>query len=362
MRESFMRHAVWSRHNGVAVVGATGMVGRCLLALLHKRGVPAASVRAFASARSAGTTVAFGPDQLPVQEVKPGAFVGVRFAFFAVNAAVARSLCPQAVREGAVCLDKSSAHRLLPDVPLVVPQINAERLAGYRARGIVASPNCVAIPVTRVLAVLRQGAPLQRVVACTYQAASGAGDAGVRRLQQALCDFAATPSIDMDVAGGGPRGSSQTKGDAVPLPGIPEGEPFLPHGRSEEEEKVVRECRRVLEAPELPMEATCVRVPVFHGHAVALHAAFDGPLSVERARGLLAEAEGVKLVDEGRLGPYPTSVDVTGTDMVAVGRVRRDRSVAHGLALWVCSDNVCVGAALNAVRTAEILYERYWER
>ena len=341
-------------HAHVAVVGASGMVGRQVLTCLRDLHFITASVRAFASPQSTQHQLDIGGETIDVHPIHPRAFDGVQLAFFAVDNAVARQFCPQAIAAGAICIDKSSAHRMDEDVPLVVPEVNPNALSGWRARHIVASPNCVVIPLVRVLHALRQGSPLKRVVVCSYQAASGMGKQGVQQLQQQ------TQQLLQNKAQQPMHRSKQLAFNVLPC--IPESGKFSEAGSSCEEDKVVLECRKILDEPQLPIEATCVRVPVLHGHAAAVHVEFTQPMPPQHARQLLAAAAGVQLFhhDAPNLPPFPTPAHVVGTNTVAVGRVRRDRSVTNGLALWLCSDNVRVGAAVNAVRTAQLLCEQYW--
>ncbi|MEM7588787.1 MAG: aspartate-semialdehyde dehydrogenase [Myxococcota bacterium] len=335
----------------VAVVGASGMVGQQVLESLRELSFPAASVRAFASTRSTHHQLDTGHEKIDVQPISPNAFEGVQVAFFAVNHEVARQYCPQAIAAGAVCIDKSSAHRMHEDVPLVVPEVNPAILSGWRARHIVASPNCVVIPLVRVLHALRQDSCLKRVVVCSYQAASGLGKQGIQQLQQQTQELLQNkPPQSMDWA-------KQLAFNVLPC--IPESGKLSEAGSSAEEDKIVLECRKILEEPQLSMEATCVRVPVLHGHAAAVHVEFAQPMCVKRAVQLLEASPGMRLF-HSNTSSYPTPAHVAGSDTVAVGRIRLDRSVKNGLVLWLCSDNIRVGAAVNAVQTARLLCEQHW--
>ena len=297
----------------VGVVGATGAVGGVLLGILDERGF--GEPRLFASARSAGTEV----DGRPVEEATPEALAGagVDVCFFAIGASASRELAPHAVRGSAVVLDKSSAWRMEPDVPLVVPEVNGERALEHQ--GIVAVPNCSTIPLTVVLQPLHEEAGLARVRVATYQSVSGAG---LQRMEQ----LRATPSGDQDLA----------------MDWDFDGEEF------DEETKIREETRKIMELPELPVSATCVRVPVLVGHSEAIWIETERPLSAERARELLGAAPGVRLDD------FPTPGKAAGTDDVLVGRIRPDRA-GNGLSLFLSCDNLRKGAALNAVQIAELL-------
>ncbi|HEU4450427.1 MAG TPA: Asd/ArgC dimerization domain-containing protein [Gaiellaceae bacterium] len=303
----------------VGVVGATGAVGTVTLELLAERGVE--TVRAFASARSAGSSVRFGDRELVVEEATPGGLAAgdLDLVFFSVGTAASRELVPHAVRGGATVVDKSDAYRLTEGVPLVVAGVNDHVLDGD---DVVANPNCSAMQLTCVLKPLHEAAGLARVRLATYQSASGAGDAGIERLR-ATAPAEGDLSMDWDL----------------------DGDEFS------EEWKLRAETRKILELPELPLHAACVRVPVLVGHAQAVWVETEEPLSPDAAREALARAPHVELAD------LPTPGDAAGRDTVLVGRVRRD-TAGDGLALWVVNDNLRKGAALNAVQIAELLLER----
>jgi aspartate-semialdehyde dehydrogenase len=302
----------------VAVIGATGAVGAVTMQLLRERGY--GQVRAFASARSAGRQLEGG---LVVEEATPEALAAgdIDLAFFSVGTSASRELVPHAVRGGAVAVDKSSAYRLQDGIPLVVPEVNGERALEHD--GIVANPNCCTIPLTMALKPLHDAAGLARVRVSTYQSVSGAG---MQRMEELRSQAPAEGNLGMD----------------WPF----DGEEF------EEESKLRAESRKVLELPDLPFSATCVRVPVLIGHAEAVWVETVEPLSADDARGLLRQAPGIELRD------FPTPRDATGIDEVIVGRVRRDPTVANGLVLFVVADNLRKGAALNAIQIAELIFER----
>jgi aspartate-semialdehyde dehydrogenase len=302
----------------VAVVGATGAVGAVTMQLLRERGY--GKVRAFASARSSGRQLEGG---LVVEETTPKALAAgdIDLAFFSVGTGASRELVPHAVRGGAIVVDKSSAYRLQDGIPLVVPEVNGERALEHD--GIVANPNCCTIPLTMTLKPLHDAAGLARVRVSTYQSVSGAGAARMAELRS-------TPSGEADLA----------------MDWDFDGEEF------DEESKLRGETRKVLELPELPISATCVRVPVLVGHAEAVWVETEEPLSAEDARRLLGDAPGIRLED------FPTPHDATGIDDVLVGRIRRDPTVANGLVFFVVADNLRKGAALNAIQIAELILER----
>ncbi|HZB22716.1 MAG TPA: Asd/ArgC dimerization domain-containing protein [Gaiellaceae bacterium] len=298
----------------VGVIGATGAVGRVTLALLRERGYD--DVRAFASSRSAGTTV----DGLEVEEATPDTLAagGLDVALFSVGTSASRELVPHAVRGGAVCVDKSSAFRLEDGIPLVVPEVNGDRAREHD--GIVANPNCCTIPLTCVLKPLADVAGLRRVHVATYQSASGAGAGAMERLRAQSTDETDL-AMDWDF----------------------DGEEF------DEESKLRDETRKIMELPDLPISATCVRVPVMVGHAEAVWVETESPLSAADAKRLLGESPAIRLDD------FPTPGKAAGTDHVDVGRIRGDATVENGLSLFVACDNLRKGAALNAIQIAESL-------
>jgi aspartate-semialdehyde dehydrogenase len=305
----------------LAVVGATGAVGAVTLELLAERGYE--DVRAFASARSAGSRVAFGGEALVVEEATPEALAAgdLDLCFFSVGTSSSRELVPHAVRGGAVVVDKSSAYRLEDGIPLVVPEVNGARALEHD--GIVANPNCCTIPLTCVLKPLEKAAHLARVRVATYQSASGAGRAAMERLAGEAPE---QHDLRMD-----------WEFDGVEF---------------DEEWKLREETRKIMELPELPVSATCVRVPVMVGHAEAVWVETEGPLTAEEARGLLEAAPGVRVVD------FPSPGQAAGGDEVLVGRIRDDPTGENGLVLFLAGDNLRKGAALNAIQIAELLLSR----
>jgi aspartate-semialdehyde dehydrogenase len=302
----------------IAVIGATGAVGAVTLELLTERGY--GQVRAFATARSAGRQLEGGHF---VEETTPEALEAgdIDLAFFSVGTGASRELVPHAVRGGAVAVDKSSAYRLQDGIPLVVPEVNGNRALEHD--GIVANPNCCAIPLTMTLKPLHDAAGLARVRVSTYQSVSGAG---AQRMEELRSTPAGEGNLSMDWDF--------------------DGEEF------DEESKLRSETRKILELPELPISATCVRVPVLVSHAEAVWVETQEPLSAEGARELLGRAPGIRLED------FPTPHDATGIDDVLVGRIRRDPTVANGLVFFVVADNLRKGAALNAIQIAELIFER----
>lgn len=332
----------------VAVVGATGAAGTTVLRVLEDRVFPVGELRPLASARSAGSTVRFRDHEMVVGEVDESALDGVDIAFFAAGSAAARRFAPVVAAGGGVAVDKSSAYRLDPEVPLVVPEVNARLLECHR--GIVANPNCVAIPLSMVLAPLHAALGVRHVTVATYQAASGGG-------RDLVAELAAQ---ERDDAYGRPPQRSVyphvLHGNVVPGGWRMEGD------QTEEELKVVAETRRVLGLPELPIAITSVRVPVAVGHAAAVWVECDQDVEADQARRLLAQAPGLLLVDDPATQQYPTPRAVAGSDDVHVGRIRADRSRPNSLALFFAADNLRKGAATNAVQVAERLLELHWDR
>jgi aspartate-semialdehyde dehydrogenase len=334
-----------------AVVGATGIVGQELLAILAESRIPVASVLAIASANSAGERVNFGDEELVVQELSDEVFNGIDVAFFGVSSDLAKKYVPIAAKKGAVSIDKSSAYRMDKDVPLVVPDVNSDDVAMYKNHGVVASPNCTATPLVQVLAALNRVAKLKRVVMASYQAVSGAGKGGLEELDKQTRDLFNMRDPESEVF------NNRIAFNVIPC--IPASGNFSPDGSTEEEQKVIDETRRILKMPDLKMAVTCARVPVFNGHSEAVNIEFDSEMSVDKAREVLANAPGIVVIDDIHTLLFPTPADATGEDYTLVGRIRRDNSVQHGISLWLTSDNLRTGAALNAVRIAEILCSKY---
>jgi len=326
----------------VAVVGATGAVGQTTLKILEERKFPLRELRAFASARSAGKTVIFKGEAVPVQALGPAAFRGVEIALFSAGSAQSREYAPLAVQAGAVVVDKSSAFRMDPQVPLVVPEINGHAIRGHR--GIVACPNCTSIVTVMPLKPLHEAGRLRRVVATSYQAVSGAGVNGVDELRRQTLAWARGEAIT-------PRFFPHQIAFNV----IPHVDRFGADGYTGEELKLVNELRKILELPDLPISPTTVRVPVFTAHSVAVNVETEVRLGRERAREVLAAFPGLRLWDEPAENRYPMPVVAEGQDECYVGRIREDLSQANGLNLWVVGDQLRKGAALNGIQIAELL-------
>lgn len=329
----------------VAVVGATGAVGRTLVSLLEERSFPVARLRLLATARSAGERLAFRGEALAVDEVSEAALEGHDVVLFSAGADAARHWGKVAVERGAVVIDNSAAFRLEPDVPLVVPEVNGHRLAA-RPR-LVANPNCSTIQLVLVLAPLHRQVGLSRVVVSTYQSVSGTGAEALEELES---------QVRADAAG-----SESPPARVYPHPiafnCIPQVDEFFDNGYCREEVKIVLETRKILEAPELAITATTVRVPVRVAHSESVNLTLARPVNPDEARRWLAEAPGVVVRDDPARGIYPTPREAAGRDEAFVGRIRRDLSQAAGLDLWICCDNLRKGAATNALQIAERLFD-----
>jgi aspartate-semialdehyde dehydrogenase len=329
-----------SKRLNVAVVGATGMVGQAMLSILAERNFPAARVRALASERSKGLTVAYNGSSITIERIDEKAFKGVDVALFATSSDIALIYGPVAVEAGAMVIDNSSAWRMKENVPLVVPEVNREDIRDNE--GIIANPNCCAIPLTVVLHPLKKAVGLERVLISTYQSASGAGRALVDELEEQTKAIAGGTEPQVVVY------PYQLAYNVVPGGWRPE-----PDGYNEEEVKIVNETRKILHMADLLMVATCVRVPVPIGHGESVFIETRDKITAGEARTLLGSAPGVIVQDDPHARLYPTPHNVAGKDEVYVGRIRNDPSSSRGLALWLVSDNLRKGAALNAVQIAE---------
>ena len=335
----------------VAVVGATGVVGRTMIQILLEREFPVGELRLLASERSAGRMVSVDGQTLEVRRATAEAFDGVDIALFSAGGDASRDLAPLAAARGATVIDNSSAWRMDPTIPLVVSQVNADDLEGHP--GIIANPNCSTMQLVPVLMALRDSVGLERVVVDTYQAVSGTGGDAIRELEG---------QVRAHVAG-------ETKPVAVyphqiAFNALPQVDVFLANGYTKEEWKVVSESRKILHLPDLRLSCTAVRVPVFVAHSEAVHVETRAPITPDRARALFAAVDGVVVQDDPSTSTYPLATEAAGSDDIYVGRVRQDPSIdgERGLAFWVVSDNLRKGAATNAVQIAEELIERDWVR
>jgi aspartate-semialdehyde dehydrogenase len=336
----------------VAVVGATGNVGREILNILAERQFPLTEVAAVASSRSSGDIIDFGDSgqELKVKNLEHFDFEGWDMAIFAAGGEISKAYAPKAAAAGCTVIDNSSAFRMDPDVPLIVPEVNADAIEGYRAKNIIANPNCSTAQMVVALKPLHDAARIKRIVVATYQSVSGAGKAGMDELfEQSRNIFVGDSNTPVKF----------TKQIAFNV--IPHIDSFLDDGSTKEEWKMVVETKKILD-PRIKVTATCVRVPVFVGHSEAIHVEFEDEISADEAREILREAPGVMLVDKREDGGYVTPVECVGDYATFVSRVREDPTVDNGLALWVVSDNLRKGAALNAVQIAELLGRRHLQK
>jgi len=329
----------------IAVVGATGMVGRMFLRVLEERRLPASEYVLFASARSAGEAVEFMGRQHTVRELTEDAFkdLGVDIALFSAGGGTSKVFAPIVAASGAVVIDNSSTWRMDPEVPLVVPEVNAHAIQQYKNKGIIANPNCSTIQAMVALKPLADRYGLRRVVYSTYQAVSGAGMGGYSDLENGL------------------KGEAPQK-FPHPIAGnvLPQIDVFLDNGYTKEEQKMIDETRKILGLPNLRVTATTVRVPVFHGHSESINAELESPFEIADIRALWEAAEGLVVQDDPERGVYPMPICAADTDPVYVGRLRRDFSVENGINFWCVADNIRKGAATNAVQIAQELIHQ-WE-
>jgi aspartate-semialdehyde dehydrogenase len=326
----------------IALVGATGAVGAELLGVLERRNFPVAALRAISSARSAGKTVPFKGRAVPVEALTENSFAGIDIAFFSAGSEISRTWVPLARQAGAIVIDNSPAFRMEEDVPLVIPEINAADVRKHR--GIIANPNCTAAVALMAIYPLHRAFGVRRVIAASYQAVSGTGARAIAELKEQV----AAAATNQEAA-------PQVYPHPIAFNLLPHVGSFSASGYTSEEEKLQSEGRKIMHLPAFRASITCVRVPVYRAHSIAVTAEFERPVSVEQAREVLAKAPGLELVDEPRGNRYPMPLYVAGKDNCEVGRVRLDCALENGLSFWVAGDQLLKGAALNAVQIAELL-------
>jgi aspartate-semialdehyde dehydrogenase len=326
----------------VAILGATGAVGTEIIDILASRNFPVAELKLLASPRSAGKTLIFQGEQLKVEPVREDSFQGIDLVLASAGGSNSKAWVKTIVEAGAVMVDNSSAFRMNPQVPLIVPEINPETAANHR--GVIANPNCTTILMALAIYPLHQVQPLKRVIVSTYQSASGAG---ARAMEEVKTQARAILN------------GQEAKPEVLPYPLafnlFPHNSPLNEQGYCEEEIKMIKETRKIFNAPDLRLSATCVRVPVLRAHSEAINLEFDRPFPVAKAREILSTSPGVKLIENWEQNYFPMPIDATGQDDVLVGRIRQDLSHPNGLELWLCGDQIRKGAALNAVQIAELL-------
>jgi aspartate-semialdehyde dehydrogenase len=338
-----------SKKFNVAVAGATGAVGETMLSILAERNFPVDKVYALASSRSVGKRVQFGKKELVVEDLATFDFKDVQIGLFSPGASVSDVHAPRAVAAGCVVVDNTSRYRYEKDIPLVVPEVNPHAVAQYKNRGIIANPNCSTIQMVVALKPIHDAVGIERINVCTYQAVSGTGMKAIDELAQQTAALLNGKPVEVKVY---PK--------QIAFNAIPQIDVFMENGYTKEEMKMVWETRKIMEDESIQVNPTTVRIPVFYGHSEAVHIETRKKITAEYAMKLLEKASGVTVVDERSPGGYPTAVtEAAGKDPVYVGRIREDISHPRGLDLWVVSDNVRKGAALNSVQIAEILVKDY---
>jgi aspartate-semialdehyde dehydrogenase len=335
----------------VAVVGATGAVGQQMVACLEERHFPVAELKLLASERSLGRALSFRGREIPVDMLTEESFAGIEIALFSAGGEISKKFAPLAAQAGAVVVDNSSAWRMDPEVPLVVPEVNPKDIALYRNRGIIANPNCSTIQMVVVLKPLHDAARIQRVVVSSYQAVSGTGQKAVDE----LADQTRALFTQGDVV-------CKVYPHRIAFNVLPHIDVFLDNGYTKEEMKMVNETKKIMGDDGIQVTATTVRVPVFYGHSESLNIETERKLTPQKARKILSQAPGVKVVDNPTRFEYPMPLDAAGQDLTLVGRIREDFTIANGLNLWIVADNLRKGAATNAVQIAEILIQDYLKK
>jgi len=332
----------------VAIVGATGAVGQEMIQILKERNFPVAELRLIASEKSQGKEFEYKGDRIRVQKLDKDSFKGVHIALFSAGASRSREFAPLAVKAGAVVIDNSSAFRMEPDIPLVVPEVNSPRVSDYKKRGIIANPNCTTAVTVMALKPLHDIGRVKRVVAASYQAVSGAGAQAIEELRLQILAWA--------------KGEPMKRGvfpHQIAFNLLPHVDAFLENGYTKEEMKLHNETRKILEDDSIQVTATTVRVPVFRAHSVAVNIETERKITPQEARKALNGFPGVRVVDEPQNLKYPMPIDAAGIDDCLVGRIREDYTVPAGLSFWVSGDQLRKGAALNAVQIAEVLIKEY---
>ncbi|HYA15241.1 MAG TPA: aspartate-semialdehyde dehydrogenase [Syntrophales bacterium] len=332
----------------VAVVGATGAVGNEMVKILEERKFPVGRITLLASERSIGKKLEFNSKSIPIQLLTENSFSGVDIGLFSAGGSISQRFAPIAAASGCVVIDNTSAFRMEPDIPLVVPEVNPETINMYRNRGIIANPNCSTIQMVLILKPIHDAVKIKRVVVSTYQAVSGTGKKAIEELVEQT--RALLSSRDPEV---------RVYPHRIAFNCLPHIDVFLDNGYTKEEMKMVDETKKILDDQTIAVTATTVRVPVLYGHSESINVQTDGKLTVEQARKILSRAPGVKVVDDPQRNIYPLPIDAAGKDDTFVGRIRKDESIENGINMWVVSDNIRKGAALNAVQIAEILVRDY---
>jgi len=337
-----------ARKASVAVAGATGAVGNQMLACLEERDFPLSSVRLLASHRSVGRKLRFRGDEIAVEELKADSFRGVDIAIFSAGGGTSEEFAPLAAADGCVVVDNSSAWRMDPEVPLVVPEVNPHAIQGYKRKGIIANPNCSTIQMVVALHPIQKAVGIKRIVVSTYQAVSGTGKKAIDELHdqtRAMLNF-----LDWE---------ERVYPHRIAFNCLPHIDVFLDNDYTKEEMKMVNETRKIFEDDSIGVTATTVRVPVFYGHSESINVETRSPISADEVRTMLETAPGIRVMDDPKSNVYPLATDAAGSDETFVGRIRDDESIDNGINMWVVADNIRKGAATNAVQIAELFAEKY---
>lgn len=337
-----------SKKYDVAILGATGAVGEAMLSILEQRNFPVGKLFPLASSRSAGSTVTFRNQEVTVQDVEGFDFSQVQIGLFSAGSSVSEKYAPIAAAAGCVVIDNTAQFRYEDDIPLVVPEVNPHAIAQYKNRGIIANPNCSTIQMLVALKPIHDAVGIERINVATYQAVSGTGKEAIEELAEQTRALFNHQEVKAEVY---PK--------RIAFNVLPHIDVFMDNGYTKEEMKMVWETRKIMEDESIMVNATAVRVPVFYGHSEAVHIETHKKITADEARALLEKAPGVQVMDGREPGGYPTAIEAAGQDATLVGRIREDISHPRGLDLWVVSDNVRKGAALNSVQIAEILIETY---
>jgi aspartate-semialdehyde dehydrogenase len=336
------------RKYNVAVVGATGLVGTEMISTLEHRNFPVGEITLLASERSLGRELTFQGKEYPVKVLNDDSFKGIEIGLFSAGGSISERFAPVAAREGCVVIDNTSAFRMEPDVPLVVPEVNPEAIGEYRKRGIIANPNCSTIQMVVALKPIHDAVGIRRIVVSTYQAVSGTGKEAVEELVAQTRALLAMEEPEI-----------QVYPHRIAFNCLPHIDVFLDNGYTKEEMKMVNETKKILKAPSIAVTATTVRVPVFYGHSESVNIETEKKITPDEVRQILATAPGVSVVDDPGSLRYPLASDAAGKDDTFVGRIREDESITNGINMWIVSDNIRKGAALNAVQIAEMLIDTY---
>jgi len=332
----------------VAIAGATGAVGNQMISCLEERDFPIGSIKLLASHRSVGRKLRFRGDDISVEELKDDSFKGVDIALFSAGGGTSQRFAPVAADSGCIVVDNSSAWRMHPDIPLIVPEVNPHAITGYKNKGIIANPNCSTIQMVVALNPIHKKFGIKRIVVSTYQAVSGTGKKAIDELfdqTRALINFIGW--------------ENRVYPHRIAFNCLPHIDVFQDNGYTKEEMKMVNETRKIFEDNTIGVTATTVRIPVFFGHSESINVETRSSFSVEEVTALLEDAPGVKVIDDPKNNLYPLAIDAAGKDETLVGRIRRDESIENGINMWVVADNIRKGAATNAVQIAELLVEKY---